>query len=371
MSNELYHWGFKKKHKYIAKVKVKPKRWRYFYDKKEYEAYLKGLKENKQLNNKSSFTNKVKNGMNFVTGLPKIGLDAYIEKNKKKAKLRAITNPILNEIKSIAKPVEDVVNEKVAAVKAIVTNKIMSSEVKDHKYIAKVQMSDGSYRYFYDQDEYDAYLKRQEYQDNEPDYMANLPEIDGPETFENALLEVNENYRMFNDGVNGEYYSMNCMLCTTAYELRRRGYDVEALPMTIDFLESTKLEGGSYKENTYNYASLIYKNPEFTTVPTENLSDLSGYLSTTLEPNTRGNMMVKWSESSGGHSVIYEVDSTGNVKIMDSQIANLYGGDVSPVISSDESTINYYGRYSSEIYLMRTDNLTFSEEGVKVSVREN
>lgn len=54
MSNdELRH------HKYIARVKVTPRKWRYFYDKAEYEAYLKAKQKTDAL--RSNINNPSKN----------------------------------------------------------------------------------------------------------------------------------------------------------------------------------------------------------------------------------------------------------------------------------------------------------------------
>lgn len=59
-NSDLYHWGFKKDHKYVAKVKVTPRRWRYFYDKDEYEAYLKAKQKTDALRTRLDSKNDVK-----------------------------------------------------------------------------------------------------------------------------------------------------------------------------------------------------------------------------------------------------------------------------------------------------------------------
>lgn len=61
-NHELYH------HKYIAKVKVTPRKWRYFYDKDEYEAYLKAKQKTDALRSNVNNTNKndiVKNSVSI------------------------------------------------------------------------------------------------------------------------------------------------------------------------------------------------------------------------------------------------------------------------------------------------------------------
>ena len=56
MSNhELRH------HKYIARVKVTPRKWRYFYDKDEYEAYLKAKQKTDAL--RSNINNPSENAI--------------------------------------------------------------------------------------------------------------------------------------------------------------------------------------------------------------------------------------------------------------------------------------------------------------------
>jgi len=57
--------------------------------------------------------------------------------------------------------------------------------------------------------------------------MADMPRINSAHDIARDLAAVNPN---FNKGVP---YQINCSNCTTTYELRRRGYDVEALPRHV------------------------------------------------------------------------------------------------------------------------------------------
>jgi hypothetical protein len=56
--------------------------------------------------------------------------------------------------------------------------------------------------------------------------LADLPRIKGSHTLEEDLAAVNPNLKKSN------LYQWNCIFCTAAFELRRRGFDVEALPIS-------------------------------------------------------------------------------------------------------------------------------------------
>ena len=54
-NGELYH-ASKKKHKYVAKVPIGNNKYRYFYDKEDYQAYLDSKNPTKKENKKNANT---------------------------------------------------------------------------------------------------------------------------------------------------------------------------------------------------------------------------------------------------------------------------------------------------------------------------
>lgn len=99
----------------------------------------------------------------------------------------------------------------------------------------------------------------------------------------------------------------NCMLCTTAYDLRRRGYDVTAGNTPIGFSSESVLEWYDNVEVKKAY-SMTGGDP---------VSEISQVLLKQGD-GARGNFIVSWA-AGGGHSMAYEIRN-GQVMIMDGQI---------------------------------------------------
>lgn len=196
-----------------------------------------------------------------------------------------------------------------------------------YKYVAKVKLGFGKTRYFYSEEEYEAYKNRQFYQDpkNEPEFMKEFAELKEPRTAEEDSLSVNTKI-MIEKG-KGSYiynpdpdYTTNCAECTMIYEMRRRGYDVE-------YNEKTNISGSDpYSESkNYNYdrrLSYCFEKPETYKFPmTPNVKEFETFMKKTYPPNSRGDISVEWKGTSSGHSMVWETDSKGRVTIRDSQIS--------------------------------------------------
>lgn len=153
------------------------------------------------------------------------------------------------------------------------------------------------------------------------------------------------------DAVNPKYnpfkldYSMNCAYCTAAYDLRRRGYDVEAMPYD-----------DTYSANVYSIAEW-YEN---TTIDDwESTTDVRSFKST-VEKNPEGSygqFVVYW-RGGGGHSMVWEKQN-GKVVIRDCQVDKTY---------LYEQWALVHGRKATEIHTLRTDNREPSEK-IRKTVR--
>ena len=381
----------RKKHKYIARVLGKNNKYRYFYVQSEYEAYLAGVQKGK-FSSDYKISDSERQDIKKTKELEKqYGDQVYRSADEYEAQIVKdnTTKSALAVIKTIAskfsksgktkKLQADILDIPSASlkkdawkegkVKRVKTNKnkVTTKPLKGHKYIAKVKISDGSYRYFYDQDEYDAYLKKKEYQKDSPSFMDEFKKTPVIETSEEALAKINPHvdwsYSQYKYASNlpkevqkklaksgkvnqktvGDLnaYDMNCMNCTTAYELRRRGYDVEA---------------GAWRESNTRYASLEnwYEGVKIKTV--EKPKNLIKAIKNDNPPGSRGNLMVQWNNG-GGHSMAYEVDSKGKVHILDPQTNSVVDEHKLPDLIS-------YAHYA------RTDNLKL-KEGVLDTVAPN
>ena len=166
-----------------------------------------------------------------------------------------------------------------------------------------------------------------------------------PFTEDEDMAAVN-NGRLWNPFKNlGGHFGNNCMLCSTTYELRRRGYDVKA--------------GEERKGRSFFDLDDI-----FTTKDGKDVSDTikiiseetsNGFLKAAkgYGPNTRGNLMYG-NPLFGYHSVVWENDSKGNTILRDCQANKKY------------TEKDIYALFDSgvlkPIQLIRTDNLVIDEE---------
>jgi hypothetical protein len=95
-----------------------------------------------------------------------------------------------------------------------------------------VNLPNGTNKKLSSKDEVEDYNERIEYQKNEPPFMKKVPDIPENVVYEKKedMEKINEEYDPYDDS-----RSMNCGNCSAAYELRRRGYDVEAKEYDEDY----------------------------------------------------------------------------------------------------------------------------------------
>lgn len=347
-NGELYH-ASKRKHKYIAKVRISNNKYRYFYSNEEYQAYLNGKNpikkdENTKKSSVFGFFKTIFADTTSVLKKPRKQISKALDKGRKF--------------------VDEVIFGKTSDKK----NDRKPSEQK-HKYIAKVELPNGRYRYFYDVGEYNRYLKRQEYQKNEPDFMKKVPKIpdDDSYTASEDMAEINEEYSPHDYD-----RSHNCANCTAAYELRSRGYDVQAADRgkNDDYIGAQK----DYMNDMYENADTIWLDKDgnrdrvkgtlekvglkykFQKDITYNPDTVKKSMLKNSGKNTRGEIAVEW-KNGGGHSMAYDIDETGKVRIRDCQTNRTY--DIEDIVGS-----------VSRISITRTDNLKL-KKGVLKAVEGN
>lgn len=167
-------------------------------------------------------------------------------------------------------------------------------------------------------------------------------------------MKPKEDIKHVNPGFkNGEDdTSNNCPFCVTAYELRRRGFDVRA--------------GKTEKGRTQEDISAFYKeNKKFTNVKFEGKDKehipTSKDISRTIQENilkdnpngSRGTMSLHWITGSG-HVINYEVKD-GKVEFLDGQNGKVYN------IDRLSERLHPYAGFG----YLRTDNLTPDYEKLK------
>lgn len=155
--------------------------------------------------------------------------------------------------------------------------------------------------------------------------------IEGEHNLETDAERVNPNY---NPEKNGEWEN-NCQSCAPAYEMRRRGYDVEAKPFT--------------QENEY----LSYRpedawdNPDIQMTEGNGKADIERKMQEWGD-GSRAEVIVYWKEG-GGHAFSAEqVD--GQTKFVDPQVAS------SSEVAHDADSYFEHVKDDGSTYYWRTDD---------------
>ena len=192
---------------------------------------------------------------------------------------------------------------------------------------------------------------------------------------------VNPNY-----DPNSYEYSMNCSYCTLTYEMRRRGYDVEARPanpkdpITIDdiaeYYEGEKIVSYTEKYDPVTEAEAMLAYTDFDAYVESRVKDYAPRASEILTKEllshgegARGEIDVYWI-SGGGHSMAWEVEN-GKVVIRDNQTNTIYRSTFEEAehhafdLGSEKEavlTISDLLEYTYDFYYMRTDNVEINEK---------
>ena len=192
---------------------------------------------------------------------------------------------------------------------------------------------------------------------------------------------VNPNY-----DPNSYEYSMNCSYCTLTYEMRRRGYDVEARPanpkdpITIDdiaeYYEGEKIVSYTEKYDPVTATEVMLAYTDFDAYVESRLKDYAPRASEILTKEllshgegARGEIDVYWI-SGGGHSMAWEVEN-GKVVIRDNQTNTIYRSTFEEAehhafdLGSEKEavlTISDLLEYTYDFYYMRTDNVEINEK---------
>lgn len=157
--------------------------------------------------------------------------------------------------------------------------------------------------------------------------------------------------------VNPQRNTKNCGYCSTAYDLRRRGYDVRAASTSIGISDDvvTELYPGAKMQkvkaqikDTSKYADhdAYQKDPAaYRQAKKDNAVAVEKELSKQPE-GARGNILVNWEGGMGGHSMAYEIQN-GKPKLIDAQIGE---------VVSFEKVFNKVSP-SKEVTFIRTDNV--------------
>ncbi len=179
---------------------------------------------------------------------------------------------------------------------------------------------------------------------SEHNIMSTYKRISSNHTIEDDLRKTNPNYsRTDYDSP----WNNNCQRCVSAYEARRRGYDVEALPVPKgeDYLPMMHHPDGW--PSVYKGAELIDCSAHSGTAAGENVEETVK----SWGDNCRGIVRVRWKPENGGGGHVFIVERTNGVtRFIDPQ-------------NGEMNAKTYFSlAKGSDVYCMRIDNLDFSDK---------
>lgn len=160
------------------------------------------------------------------------------------------------------------------------------------------------------------------------------------------LSEINKGNRFKKGGTS------NCTFCTTAYELRRRGYDVHANLTSTG--RSRTHASKFFKNAVVESDSRLFETSKGSTLR-EYINELSAHIAKQGD-GARGNFCGKY-QFGGGHSIAYEV-MNGKTVFLDGQTGKRY--------ASAEEALQWFTPGQSNWW--RTDNLEIDTERIKEAV---
>lgn len=191
--------------------------------------------------------------------------------------------------------------------------------------------------------------------------IANNPKIDkrtglhlkeNPSEWDDAkdLKQINPAFKTFDANRKN-----NCMLCSVAYDMRKRGYDVMANHASSGYLTDDIKRW--YPKAKVSLAANSTKTPmEFSIFGDK---DMMQHAITKIESQgegTRGAVFVKWNSLGAGHAMAYQIDG-GKMQILDGQSGKVYHNPTK--ILKEATSISY----------VRLDNIDFDPKKIKECVR--
>lgn len=371
----------KKKHKYVAKIE-KNKKTRYFYTREEWLAYLKG---DKKASDPKRFINNTKSGKDaFSKFVKKLETSSNNIKSSSSERAKAETAEVPKKFaENVTKMASDVISAIKSETQVSKGERYTKSKLDENLNFAIFlptklvdDVIDSVKELFDKDDEKEGSEQEQtvnpveipseiepidEDKDEEdekiPEWAENLELIDEELTHEENQALINPEYDPYN-----EAYSMNCAYCTAAYDLRMRGYDVEANafdPYTYDAnMESIAswYEDTTYDDWTVAESGLVYDPSKrmLVNVPREDMLDSTAQALNEMPDGSYGQFCVFWTEG-GGHSMVWEREG-GETVIRDCQSNETFTYD---------DWVDYYGDWTYAAGILRTDNREPTENILK------
>lgn len=346
-STELYHYAMKhadKNFKYIRKERKNGK-WRYYYD--EDNKGSKNIKPLPSLNNTTSTVSKPNPNRSLKDSIPKLKDPEPATTNTAK---RINPNRSLKDSTVKLKDSEPVATNTSNSTKRINPNRSLKDNIaklKDTGMVDNPKQSDKkedakrtAVNYGVDHGPAAKFLSIEEMPKKTTDMTAD------------------EDQKAVNPRYNPEepYYSENCAYCSATWDLRRRGYDVEAQMCTSAYDTNMEEIASWYGATLEDIVGI--SQDSISAYGTKMCEDTMKSILSAEGEGSYGNFMIHWNNG-GGHSVVWTVEN-GNVMIRDTQLNT---------VDTYEDYMNKYRDYLNSYYYLRTDNREITPAILEVARR--
>lgn len=174
--------------------------------------------------------------------------------------------------------------------------------------------------------------------------MSGFRRIEGSHSIETDLAKVNPNYSHTN---RNSVWNVNCQRCVMAYEARRRGYDVEALPVP----------GGQDSLPIMNHPNgwpTVYKNPNPIECSANSGTAAKMNVDEQMEQwgdNCRAIVRVRWKPEYGGGGHVFIAERINGVTRY-----------IDPQNNCTDAKDYFMDAMGQGVYCMRTDDQEFSDK---------
>lgn len=394
------------KPKYYKKIRI-GKKFRYFYSKEEYLAYLKRPSKkvedskNKSLSFldgfKKAISKATKTGKKFTeksmkklsttsvksidkfAGKGKISVEKFIKKNSK-ALVRKTKNSTEKSKESVeklfkksgitvSKNLKETVSKGKKSVEKVLKNNkdtsfgdvkdvaekgkkivaaLMGGKIGSMIYKAVSKMPDIK-KAFMTMEDYKKAAEKNIKEAKPPKSLNDMDKKDRPTSKDEDQEAVNPYYK------SKDYaYTNNCAYCTAAYDLRQRGYDVEAMPIDKEQANTAKEIMSWYEDaDLETLDEVIERQAKDKAGKGVTHAEAAKIIEEDMKRNgegARGHLLLYWSQG-GGHDVVWEVENN-EVVVRDCQ-------------TNETMKIYDYLQYCDNVAYFRTDNLDVNKKVLK------
>lgn len=179
--------------------------------------------------------------------------------------------------------------------------------------------------------------------DNTPTSMSRYAPIIGNHSMETDLLATNPNYSTVDSD---SPWNNNCQRCVSAYEARRRGYDVEAQPLPNGNDPLPIMLHPQGWPSVYKDGQLIDCSANSGTAAAMNVENMME----SWGDNCRAIVRVRWKPEAGGGGHVFIAERTNGITRF-----------VDPQNGATDASSYFQFAKGSDLFCMRIDNLDFTD----------